>query len=174
MCLICFEITTFLKLNCYLFKFDIKMYTLKKITALETYPLRHAILRKGEPIEKCIYPNDNSLSTLHFGLFENSVLVGIVSVFQTQKELFDDEKQFQIRGMAVLEEHQKKGYGAALIQHAVTYLQKEENFLIWFNARIIALGFYEKLGFEKTGEPFEIEPVGIHYIMFKKFDNSSI
>jgi ribosomal protein S18 acetylase RimI-like enzyme len=148
------------------------MPTIKKITALETYPLRHAVLRKGEPIEKCIYPNDNSPTTVHFGLFENTILVGMVSVFQTKKELFDDEKQFQIRGMAVLEEHQKKGYGAALILHAVSYLQQEKNFLIWFNARIIAIGFYEKLGFQKTGNPFEIEPIGIHYIMFKKHSNT--
>jgi ribosomal protein S18 acetylase RimI-like enzyme len=150
------------------------MYTIKKISAIETYPLRHAVLRKGESFEKCIYPNDDAESTLHFGLFENSNLVGMVSVFQTKKDLFNSEKQFQIRGMAVLEEHQKKGYGAALIQHAVSYLQKEKDFLIWFNARIIALGFYEKLGFEKTGKPFEIVPIGIHYIMFKKYVNHSI
>jgi ribosomal protein S18 acetylase RimI-like enzyme len=74
--------------------------------------------------------------------------------------------------MAVLENHQKKGYGAALVQHAMSYLQKEKEFLVWFNARIIALGFYEKLGFQKIGIEFEIVPIGMHYIMYKRFSNS--
>ncbi len=147
------------------------MIQIRKIAAAETYPLRHAILRQNEPIEKCVYPFDTDDSTLHFGLFENQSLIGVISVFETKKELFVDRKQFQIRGMAVLENHQKKGYGAALVQHAMTYLQKEQEFLIWFNARIIALGFYEKLGFEKIGTEFEIVPIGMHYIMFKRFYN---
>ncbi len=148
------------------------MFDIRKITATETYPLRHKILRQNEPIEKCVYPYDTADSTVHFGLFENNVLIGIISVFETSKDVFTVKKQFQIRGMAILENQQKKGYGAALVQHAISHLQKENNFLIWFNARIIALGFYEKLGFEKIGTEFEIVPIGMHYIMYKRFSNS--
>ena len=148
------------------------MFDIRIITAAETYPLRHKILRQNEPIEKCVYPYDTADSTVHFGLFENNVLFGIISVFETKKDIFTDKKQFQIRGMAVLENHQKKGYGAALVKHAMEYLQKEQEFLIWFNARIIALGFYDKLGFEKIGTVFEIVPIGMHYIMYKRFSNS--
>jgi ribosomal protein S18 acetylase RimI-like enzyme len=148
------------------------MIQIRKITASETYPLRHAILRQNEPIEKCIYPFDTAATTLHFGLFENNALLGIISVFETKKEVFIDQKQFQIRGMAVLENHQKKGHGAALVKHTMNYLQNEQEYLIWFNARIIALGFYEKLGFEKIGPEFEIDPIGMHYIMYKRFSNS--
>jgi ribosomal protein S18 acetylase RimI-like enzyme len=165
-----FKFATFLKLNCYQTKAQTKlMIDIRIIAASETYPLRHKILRQNEPIEKCVYPFDTAASTVHFGLFESNALIGIISVFETKKEVFSDQKQFQIRGMAVLENHQKKGYGAALVQHAMTYLQKEQEFLIWFNARIIALGFYEKLGFQKIGTEFEIVPIGMHYIMFKRF-----
>jgi predicted GNAT family N-acyltransferase len=145
------------------------MFEIRKITASETYPLRNKILRQNEPIEKCIYPNDIKDSTVHFGLFENEVLLGIISVFETKKEAFTDHKQFQIRGMAIESNQQKKGYGAALVNQAISYLQKEKEFLIWFNARIIATGFYEKLGFEKTGTAFEIPPIGMHFIMYKRY-----
>ena len=148
------------------------MFDIRKITAAETYPLRHKILRQNEPIEKCVYPFDTADSTVHFGLFEHNALFGIISVFETKKDVFTDQKQFQIRGMAVIENQQKKGYGAALVKHTMAYLQKEKEFLIWFNARIIALGFYEKLGFERIGTAFEIAPIGIHYIMYKRFLNS--
>jgi ribosomal protein S18 acetylase RimI-like enzyme len=55
-----------------------------------------------------------------------------------------------------------------LVQHVETYLKKENQYTIWFNARIIAIGFYEKLGYVKIGEPFEIDTIGIHYIMYKQ------
>ena len=71
--------------------------------------------------------------------------------------------------MAVLENQQKKGYGAALVRHTMAHLQKEKEYLVWFNARIIALGFYEKLGFQITGTEFEIVPIGMHFIMYKRF-----
>jgi GNAT superfamily N-acetyltransferase len=145
-----------------------KMITIKKITATKALPIRHQILRKGEPIEKCMYPGDDFESTLHFGLFENEILSGIISVFETKNKVFNDEKQFQIRGMAVLENKRKKGFGAALVHHVEVYLKKEKQYAIWFNARIVAIGFYEKLGYVKIGAPFEIDTIGIHYIMHKK------
>lgn len=145
------------------------MFEIKKIPASALYPIRHEILRKGEPIEKCIYPNDNAETTTHFGLYQKNMLVGVISIFETSNALFSDAKQFQIRGMAVLETHQKKGYGAALVNEAVAYLKtNEENYTLWFNARIIAVGFYEKLGFEKIGDAFEIDTIGVHYVMYKK------
>ncbi|WP_298221605.1 GNAT family N-acetyltransferase [Flavobacterium sp.] len=145
------------------------MMVIKKITAATLYPIRHEILRKGEPLEKCIYPNDDAETTFHFGLYEDNLLAGVISVFETKSAVFNDEKQFQIRGMAVLEQHQKKGYGAALVHEAESHLKTHHNnYTLWFNARIKAVGFYEKLGFEKTGQPFEIDTIGIHYIMYKK------
>jgi ribosomal protein S18 acetylase RimI-like enzyme len=145
------------------------MLDIRIIAASETYPLRHKILRQNEPIEKCVYPFDTAASTVHFGLFEKNALLGIISVFETKNEIFNDQKQFQIRGMAVLENQQKKGYGAALVRHTMAHLQKEKEYLVWFNARIIALGFYEKLGFQITGTEFEIVPIGMHFIMYKRF-----
>lgn len=148
------------------------MFEIKKIPASALYPIRHEILRKGEPIEKCIYPNDNAETTTHFGLYEKNILVGVISIFETSNALFSDAKQFQIRGMAVIEKYQKKGYGAALVNEAVAFLKtNEDNYTLWFNARIIAVGFYEKLGFEKIGDAFEIDTIGVHYIMYKKYNN---
>jgi predicted GNAT family N-acyltransferase len=39
---------------------------------------------------------------------------------------------------------------------------------LWCNAREKAVKFYQNNGFEIIGEPFEIEKVGTHYVMFKK------
>jgi len=147
------------------------MATIREITAIETFLVRHPVLRKGKPIESCQFEGDDLNTTKHFGLYEDSNLVGVISIFECKSVLFNEKKQFQIRGMAVLENFQKKGFGEALMHHAELALQKEKANLIWFNARKTALGFYEKLGYRIIGDPFEIENVGIHYLMYKKWNS---
>ena len=97
----------------------------------------------------------------------NEKIIGIVSVYQVNSQLFFNENQFQIRGMAVLEAHQQKGYGALLIERAEKYCFEKDASVIWFNAREKAVPFYEKNGYQTKGNSFEIPEVGTHFIMFK-------
>jgi ribosomal protein S18 acetylase RimI-like enzyme len=142
---------------------------IKKITAAETFLIRHQVLRKGKPIETCLFEGDNFKSTNHFGLFVEHDLVAVVSLFECPNTLFKEQKQFQIRGMAVLEEFQKKGFGDALIKHIENHLNQEKSTIIWFNARETATGFYQKLGYTIIGDSFEIKDVGLHFLMIKKY-----
>ena len=147
------------------------MQKIKKISALETFSVRHPVLRNGKSIESCHFDGDNSQTTVHFGLYEKENLIGIVSLFEIKNDLFDHERQSQIRGMAVLKEYQKKGLGKILILNAEKYCIQEKLHLIWFNARKEAIGFYEKMGYKTEGKSFEIKDVGEHIIMFKNIDS---
>lgn len=140
---------------------------IKEITTKETYVVRHPVLRVGKPLEDCRFECDDLKTTIHFGLYENEILVAVISLFESNNSIFNKENQYQIRGMAVLENHQKKGFGKALICHIENYLFIKNKSFIWFNAREIAIGFYEKLGYRITGNPFSISDVGIHFVMFK-------
>lgn len=73
--------------------------------------------------------------------------------------------------MAVLENHRKKDFGKALLIHCEEECKNQDVDLIWFNARMEATGFYEKMGYQKTGTPFEVPEVGEHLIMFKEIKN---
>lgn len=141
---------------------------IKKISSVETYPVRHEVLRKGKPIETCQFKGDDDENTTHFGLFLEDKLVGIISIFKENNNLFPESKQFQIRGMAVLEEFQGKGFGAELVKEAENHSINLNTDLIWFNAREKAVPFYEKLNYKITGDPFLIPDVGIHFVMYKK------
>lgn len=143
------------------------MIEIKKITAFETIIVRHPVLRPGRPIESCHFDGDDLLSTSHFGLFLENQLAGVISAFKAQNKLFSEENQYQIRGMAVLSEFQKKGFGEALLEYCENEIRLKSGNLIWFNARETAIGFYEKSGYEILGDPFEIPDVGPHYILFK-------
>jgi GNAT superfamily N-acetyltransferase len=142
---------------------------IKEITAAETYPVRHPVLRAGKPVESCRFEGDDAIGTKHFGIFDDQMLVGVASLFGSTSNLFDVDNQFQLRGMAVLESHQKKGFGADLVKHAETYAKNNDGKIIWFNARIAAVSFYEKLRYRIMGEPFDIADVGKHYVMYKEF-----
>lgn len=139
---------------------------IKEITIPEVFSVRHPVLRPGKPLANCHFEGDDLPSTKHFGYFEVENLIGIISVFKSNHAFFK-ENQFQIRGMAVLTAYQKKGIGAQLIRYAEQYIQNQKGNVIWLNARIIAVGFYEKLGYQIIGDPFEIPEIGTHFVMFK-------
>jgi GNAT superfamily N-acetyltransferase len=145
------------------------LITIKEIDKKNTYSVRHLVLRKGKPIASCYFDGDEKESTRHFGLIIDEKVVGVVSVFEQKSEHFYENKQFQIRGMAVLEEYQQKGYGKLLIKKVETYCLELNVDLIWFNARENAKKFYQKLNYTTSGKSFVIENIGLHYTMFKKF-----
>lgn len=145
------------------------MKLIKEISSLETISVRHSVLRKGMPIESCKFNGDELNSTTHFGFFENNKIIGVVSLYETKNGTFFVDKQIQIRGMAVLESHQKKGIGNALIKHCEDFATSKKITLIWFNARENAILFYDKMGYKTLGDPFEIDSIGTHYLMFKRY-----
>ncbi|MDR7371815.1 GNAT family N-acetyltransferase [Flavobacterium aquidurense] len=144
------------------------MIQIKEIPSKETYIVRQPVLRKGKPIESCIFEGDDLDTTHHFGLFDNENLTGIISLFKQINTTFAEKNQAQIRGMAVLETHQKKGFGEALVKYCEEYCIEENVDLIWFNARTAAVGFYKKMNYQTIGEAFDIKDVGEHSLMFKK------
>jgi GNAT superfamily N-acetyltransferase len=141
---------------------------IKKITAVETFSVRHPVLRAGKPIETCNFDGDNLITTTHFGFFDNEILVGVITLKEEKNSVFDHLTQYRIRGMAVLENYRKTGIGAKLVQHTENFVRQKNGGLIWFNARIVALSFYENLGFQIIGDDFDIDDIGKHFLMFKK------
>jgi len=147
---------------------------IKQITSQETYPVRHPVLRVGRPLEDCAFNGDDLESTIHLGAFYDKELVAVASLMKNNDATFKelnhlmDDNAYQLRGMAVLQNKQGHGLGKKLLQHAEVTMKEKNVSLLWFNARIIAIDFYKKLGYEINGEPFEIDRIGTHYKMYKQ------
>lgn len=144
------------------------MIEVKEISSEETHSVRHPVLRKGYPPDSCIFQGDNDKTTIHLGCFIEHNLVGVVSLFQKEHHNFLATKPIQIRGMAVLNHYRGLGYGDTLLKQAEQKALENNCDFIWFNARINAVGFYERFGYQKYGSVFDIENVGKHFVMFKK------
>lgn len=142
--------------------------TVKKITAEETYPIRSKVLRPGKPIDECVFDGDGLSSTIHLGAYLDKELAGVASYMANNNELFESPQQYQLRGMAVLPEFQKKKLGELLLLEGENYLKKNKiSDLLWFNARTTAVQFYERYDYKTKGEPFMIPNVCMHVVMFK-------
>lgn len=144
------------------------MTTTQPISYQQAFAVRHPVLRAGKPLESCFFEGDDLPATQHFGAFVDKKLAGVVSVYVQKNSNFNQARQYQLRGMAVLDGYQKTGLGERLLTESERYIAGQNGDLIWFNARESAVGFYEKMGYAKLGEPFEISGIGPHYIMFKK------
>ena len=129
------------------------MLTIKNIQASETWDLRHRVMAPNRPFDSIKLPKDEE--GLHFGLFEEEKLISVIS-------LFIENDMAQFRKFATEISEQNKGYGSILLNHIIEESNKNNIKNLWCNARMTALGFYEKFGFEAVSETWmdhEIEYV---------------
>lgn len=138
---------------------------IKEIRAVETHTVRHSILRPNQSIGACDYPGDHDEKTFHLGAFDNGKLIGIASFYEEALKVFTGSPQYRLRGMATLPEYRGKHIGQKLIKFAEDILMDRGAALWWCNARMSAIGFYEKLGLAIYGDEFQIEGIGPHKVM---------
>jgi GNAT superfamily N-acetyltransferase len=121
------------------------MIEVKAIKTQATWPIRHSVMWPDQPIDFVKLEDDETAQ--HLGLFENDQLCSVISIFVT-----NDSAQF--RKFATLENHQNKGFGTVLLNHVIEITQKQGIKLLWCDARLATLPFYQKFGFEIIGQPF--------------------
>jgi GNAT superfamily N-acetyltransferase len=125
--------------------------------------LRHRLLRPHQAPEALVYGGDDAWDSLHIGAYIDRDLIGIASIVREPPPWGSDERAWRIRGMATMPE--VRGYGAALLERCLEHASEHGGTLVWCNARVDAVGFYRRLGFEAQGEPFDVPPIGPHLLM---------
>lgn len=142
-------------------------YSIKIIDSKTTYTVRHPVLREGKPLESCVFDGDDLKTTMHLGLFVEEKLIGICTFLKNNCGLISETNQYQLRGMAILNKFQGKGFGHEILKHGESILKDKNAKIIWCNAREVAVNFYKKNGCQIIGESFNIKDIGLHFIMYK-------
>ncbi len=84
----------------------------------------------------------------HLGLYVDAELISVISLFIEKGEL-------QFRKFCTLDNHQGKGYGSQLLQHVFEIAKQQVHVnKVWCNARVSALGFYERFGMKTTDHTY--------------------
>ena len=140
---------------------------IQRISAAETYPVRHAELRKGRPLSSCAFEGDEQQSSIHLGAYAKDKLVGVASFMKAPFSEQAEVTAMQVRGMAVLTRFHRQGIGAQILDFGEQMLKEQQVSILWMNARILALDFYKNLGYSILGNEFHIPEVGAHFKMWK-------
>ena len=140
----------------------------KLIRAEETLDLRCRILRPGQSLDLCRYPEDDLPTSFHLGIFDDGKVICNGTFIQQGHAHFPTARlPYRLRGMASDKEYQRHGLGKTLLKEALVHLKQKNCDLLWFNARVSAEGFYEKLGYQKIDEIFDIPTIGPHKVMYQ-------
>lgn len=118
---------------------------IEEIDYNEILEVRHAVLYPNMDIAYAKVDNDHL--GIHVGIKEAGNAVAVVSIFL-------DGRNIQFRKLATLPSYQGKGYGSTLIKWIINYAKEMQFKKVWGNARIEALPFYQKLGFNNMEETF--------------------
>ncbi len=132
-----------------------------------TRPIRQQVLRPGQPLDTTRYPSDQTPEAWHAGAFLGDDLIGIASIYREPPPGAADPDAWRLRGMAVLPEHQGRGYGRALVRACLDHLRAHGGNQLWCNGRVSALAFYQSLGFAPPGEIFDLPISGPHYLLVR-------
>ncbi len=131
--------------------------TIKEIKAEETWPLRQEVMWPDKPLDYVKVEGDDAAK--HFGLFVESELVSVVS-------LFEKGEKMQFRKFATKAAQQGKGYGSTLLHYLMEQIKGKNGSVLFCNARKEKTAFYEKFGLECTNQTFQ--KGGIEYVIMER------
>lgn len=150
------------------------------IPAAASYPLRQTVLRPHQSIEEMVWEKDDEPGTATFGAVDRAdgEVVGVATVFREPPPFDPAEagvpfgavsgaQAWRLRGMAVRKDLQGQGIGALVLDALLDHVAAEGGNLLWCNARVSALGFYERAGFKAWGDEWELPVIGPHVVMWR-------
>ncbi|MEZ8096940.1 GNAT family N-acetyltransferase [Photobacterium swingsii] len=131
---------------------------IQRITWDQALSVRHTVLWPTKPPLFCKVEGDET--AIHYGAFIDNNLVCVASIY------IDDDSA-RLRKFATLPDFQGKGIGTKVIERAVEELKASGVCYFWCDARISALGFYQKFGFKVQGEVFKKSDVSYYQMAVK-------
>src|SRR5690349_375271 len=91
-----------------------------------TWRIRHETMYPDQPFD--IVKLKDDFVGIHFGLYADHKLTGVVSLFQ-------DGTEYQFRKLAILPQAQKLGYGTMLMAYILDFCKIQKATRLWCNAR---------------------------------------
>lgn len=144
------------------------MNKIEFVSVSATMDLRNTVLRESKGHAYCHFDCDGLPDTFHLALLdEEDVVRCVLTCYPNKREEFDGQG-YQLRGMATDPLCQGKGYGGEVVDRLIACLEDRQADYVWCNARQVAFGFYERMGFAFISDMFDIAGIGPHRAMLRK------
>jgi ribosomal protein S18 acetylase RimI-like enzyme len=150
-------------------------YTVIRVDVGDTLALRQAVLRPHQTLDEVALPGDDDPSTAAFAAVDAAG--GLLSVarvtleaapFPTGELSSAGTREWRLRGMATQPDARNRGIGSAVLQAAINYVGARGGGLLWCNARVPAVGLYQRAGFTTHGEEWLDPDIGPHVVMWRR------
>ncbi len=105
------------------------------------------------------------------GAFDGDRLVGIASLYREGRDGPVNPVKgplgpgWRLRGMATDDAVRGAGFGGALLAACIEHVAAAGGGELWCNARMVAVGFYRRAGFEIVSDEFDVPGIGAHVVM---------
>jgi GNAT superfamily N-acetyltransferase len=143
-----------------------KLY-IEQVVASRTWKLRQEVLYPQGSLKDVMI--DDDFEGTHFAATLEGELVGVISIFEF------DQGQYQFRKFAVLPHFQGYGIGTELLHRVLDFCRSVRGSLLFCDARVEAVPFYEKQGMHIKGKPFlkkELQYVRMEILLHADFAES--
>jgi len=138
------------------------------ITQADTFALRRAVLRDGDPDATVAWDEDTWPETVHLGVRVDGELVGTSTWIHRPMPGTDDSGDWQLRGMATANGRRGGGLGGILVEAGCQRVAGAGGRLVWARARDAALGFYAAHAFEVVGDGFVDATTGLPHHLVRR------
>lgn len=146
-------------------------FTVRPVPLDDVVDLRQRVLRPGRPRETAIFDGDDLPTSRHFAAVDAAgQVVGCASCHLNTDQ---GEPAWQLRGMATDPSWVGRGVGRAVLEAGEATVVAAGPRRLWCNARLAAVGFYERLGWTVCSDLFDIPDVGPHHRMRRVVRNTS-
>ena len=148
-------------------------YTVMRVPVERTLALRQSVLRPHlAGRDPYVLADDHLPTTLAFGAVTSDDRVIAVGRLTPEPPPFDAGRLrgWRLRGMATSAEIRGMGVGTAVLKALIAHVAGSGGGILWCNARIAALGLYERAGMQRWGEAWNDPEIGPHVVMWRKVE----
>ena len=109
---------------------------------------------------------DNQPKTFHIGTFLQNKIISVGTFIKTNNPKFQYKLQYRLRAMATDNIYQGKGAGKMLFLKGLEILKNKKIELLWCDARINAIPFYQSVNMKSLDDIYMIKNIGMHKTMY--------
>ncbi len=147
-------------------RIDIGRIEVGRVDVERVIDLRHGVLREGLPRSEAIFAGDHAADAIHVAATLDGRVIGCGTFHPDQ---WESRPSWRLRGMATAPGYRGLGVGSRVLDRLVGLSQSiRATQVVWCNARVPAVGFYQSHGWEIVSEQFNIPTAGPHHRMIRR------
>jgi N-acetylglutamate synthase-like GNAT family acetyltransferase len=143
-------------------------YAVRTVRLEQVTGLRSALLDPTGSGHAATSAGDEHPSAHHVGAFLESTQVGVASIHPQGMPGGYKTDAWRLTGVAVEHGHRGSGNGALLVERCLEHAAESGAKAVWCLAPAGTFGFFERLGFGRSGDPIDDPDRGPHYLLYRE------